>query len=121
VPGGRIEPGELLDDSIRREVREEVGLEIVPGPPFFLWQWSVPPRGGASSLLEVVAVARKCTCGDPTTKLRNQPNDAIDRIEWVEYSRLTTYEFIPNMELVVAAFLNLIASDQAMRITPCGS
>jgi 8-oxo-dGTP pyrophosphatase MutT (NUDIX family) len=31
VPGGRIEPGELLDDCIRREVREEVGLEIVPG------------------------------------------------------------------------------------------
>jgi len=121
VPGGRMEPGELLDDSIKREVREEVGLEIVPGPPFLLWQWSVPRPGDASTLLEVVAVARTCTCGDPTTRLRNQPNDRIDRIEWVDCSSLAAYDFIPNMGLVVAAFLNVIASDQALRIGPCGS
>src|ERR1035438_1736410 len=121
VPGGRIEPGELLDDSIRREVREEAGLEIVPGPPFFLWQWSVPPQGDASTISDVVAVARTCTCGDPTTKLRNQPNDRIDRIEWVEFSSLTGYHFIPNMVPVVAAFLNLMESDQAIGVSPCGS
>jgi len=40
VPGGRLEvAGDLdLDDHIRREVWEEVGLEIEPGPPFHLWR-----------------------------------------------------------------------------------
>lgn len=31
LPGGRLEPGEGLVEACRREVREETGLEIVPG------------------------------------------------------------------------------------------
>jgi 8-oxo-dGTP diphosphatase len=32
VPGGRLELGEALADAVRREVREETGLEVAPGP-----------------------------------------------------------------------------------------
>ena len=32
VPGGRVEPAEAVADAVRREVREETGIDVEPGP-----------------------------------------------------------------------------------------
>ena len=58
LPGGLIELGETAEDAVRREVREECGIEVEVGPLFGLFEpiramtgWSHPlplRRGGLS-------------------------------------------------------------------------
>lgn len=48
-PGGKLQEGEAKDsnfsslmDSLKREVKEETGLEIEVGNPFAVWYWEFP-------------------------------------------------------------------------------
>lgn len=46
LPGGQVEPGELLRETLRREVREEVGIEIEDAPEFLFVQEGEKVEGG---------------------------------------------------------------------------
>jgi ADP-ribose pyrophosphatase YjhB (NUDIX family) len=56
-PGGFIDVGERAEDALRREIREEVGLEI--GPPEFLASFpnTYPYRGLVYPVLDLFFVA----------------------------------------------------------------
>ncbi|NKZ04126.1 NUDIX domain-containing protein [Actinomadura latina] len=108
VPGGRLEvDADLdLDDHIRREVWEEVGLKIDPGPPFHLWQWYMPDRGPRGGQVRVVAAARRCRPVTLDTTLGNQDTgDHLDGCAWVPLDEIGGYDLIPSLRPVMRAFL----------------
>jgi 8-oxo-dGTP pyrophosphatase MutT (NUDIX family) len=45
APGGGVEPGASLADNLRREVAEETGLDIAPGPLCHVAQFHDPESG----------------------------------------------------------------------------
>ena len=104
VPGGRLEPNETLDNHLRREVLEEVGIPVHAIEPFHLWDWHLRGPDGHES--RVVAAAVLCTPEAEACTLQNQvEGDDIAAYEWVEFHRLREYDFIPNMIPVVEKFL----------------
>jgi len=107
VPGGRLEFGETLDDHIRREVMEEVGLEIEPLCPFAMWTWIMSRNDDE---IQVIAVGRRCRA--ITTKCSEQnrvADDFLSEIKWIELDQIYKYELIPDLkpameEFVLSAF-----------------
>ncbi len=46
LPGGQVEPGELLQEALARELNEEVQIEVRGTPEFFLMQEGERVRSG---------------------------------------------------------------------------
>jgi len=94
IPGGRLEVGEELPDHLRREVKEEVGLEIEIGPPLAMWQWTL---GSGDSAKTVVAVSRLCY---PLTRdislAGNVESDNLTAWKWVPAEEVADLDLIPS-------------------------
>lgn len=103
MPGGRLQKGESLADGLCREVYEEVGLHIHNLEPFALWDWILPQQNGC---IRVIAAAHYCCSDDASPSLEHQePDDYIDRCEWVPVAELSKYEFIPDFVPIIQIFL----------------
>lgn len=42
IPGGGLDPGEPLEAGLKREIYEELGIEVVPGRLLFIQQFTSP-------------------------------------------------------------------------------
>lgn len=99
VVGGRIKPGEHLEIGLRREAREECGLDITIGEPFFVNE-SWPTIQGQSN--QIIRVFFRCTASSDAVTL--SPDH--DQYLWIDPSEYKNYQVIDNLHAMFDAYLS---------------
>jgi 8-oxo-dGTP pyrophosphatase MutT (NUDIX family) len=106
IPGGRLQVGEELSDHLRREIREEVGLEIEIGPPLAMWQWTM---GTGDTAKTVVAVSRLCyPLSSEVSFAGNDDTDHIATWKWVPVSDVASLDLIPTARDAILESLKVL-------------
>jgi 8-oxo-dGTP diphosphatase len=94
LPGGRLKDAEMLSNHMVREVLEETGLTVVPGPPIDLWSWDMSWHG---EHVRVVAVSRYCTLVPAApAELRREADDYLIEQQWFSTADLLALDIIPS-------------------------
>jgi 8-oxo-dGTP diphosphatase len=70
IPGGHVDFGEEMRAGLKREIHEELGVDIKVGDPFAVFDYTNPIKGSHS--IEVIYFA---TLLDPIEKISLQPED----------------------------------------------
>ncbi len=82
-PGGKVRPGETLPECLRREVREELGVEVSVGEKIEAVTWRYPNR---------TLVLHFFRCGLAGGEITPQEGQAF---AWVAPDELEDYSFPP--------------------------
>jgi mutator protein MutT len=83
LPGGALETGEALAEAVRREVREETGLEVEPQRVFEIFERIIRDEAGAPEYHYVlIDYVCRVTGGEP------RAGDDVCAVEWMRLEEL---------------------------------
>ena len=92
-PGGKVEPGEIPQDALLRELQEELGITATIGRELFRTRHRYRESGQAIELVFFQASV------DPSAELQNL---VFEKFEWADPSALPNYDFLKADEEFVA-------------------
>ena len=98
VVGGRVNQGERFDASLLREVKEETGLAVEIGRPFFVNEWRPVVRG---EHWQVVGIFFECFASTDAVILSEDHQEYI----WIDPKEYMQYPVIDNLVPAFEGFL----------------
>jgi 8-oxo-dGTP diphosphatase len=99
VVGGRVTPGERFDESLLREIREETGLTVRIGRPFFVNEWRPVVRG---EQWQIIGTFFECFADSSKVVLSGDHSEFI----WIDPADFRQYPIIPNLTAAFESYLS---------------
>ncbi len=99
LPGGRVSPGEKFDEALKREVAEEVGLDIDILRPFFVGEWKPIIK---ETPLQIVGIFFICATNTTGVTLGSDH----DRFEWIGRDDIATTPLMLPLPEAIQALLS---------------
>lgn len=98
VPGGRMDFGELPEEALLREVKEETGLEVTIDRPFAVGQWQPVIKGEPT---QIVGVYYRCEAEPGAVRLSREHDEAI----WIDPKEYRNHDLVPNVSPIFEEYL----------------
>jgi len=105
MPGGRLNIGENFEDGLRREIREETGLEVEIGQPIYVGEWRPIIKGLPNQIVGIFIV-----CKPRTTKVKLSSEH--DDYKWIEPENAGQYDIMDPEDKVMDRFTKQFKDDQ---------
>ena len=105
LPGGLVDVGETAEDAVRREVREECGIEVTVGPVLGIFEPIVRDPDGRVRYHYVVVDYLAYHDGGAV-----QAGDDAAALEWVAPADLDAYELLPATRQMIERALAVVRS-----------
>ena len=99
VPGGRVNPGENIEESLLREIEEETGLIPKLGKAFSVREWGPVIRGVKH---QIVGTFRECFSDSNEVKLSGDH----DEYEWIHPENYKNYNLVGQLPYAFEDYLN---------------
>jgi 8-oxo-dGTP diphosphatase len=98
VVGGRMSPGEQFDHCLIREVKEETGLDVKMGRPFFVSEWRPIVK---EEEWQVVGMFFECFVTSDEVALGTDHSE----YKWIEPKNYQNEHLIPKLYTAFEAYL----------------
>lgn len=97
-PGGKIEPRESREDALKREIQEELGIDITIDKFLCTTEYDYPS-------FHLTMHCYICTIGDGNVELREHKS-----AQWLSIEMLNSVDWLPADKVVVATLSNYMAN-----------
>lgn len=106
VVGGRIKPGENLKEALKREVKEETGLNVEVGKIFAVNEWHPTVKG---EQWHIIANFFECTPVIPSASGNQEPQITLsedhDHFKWITPEDYKNQNIIENIHHIFESYL----------------